>query len=144
MQASHLMCELMGNNLGDTQFVWSWGLVGVKKEACLSVGGQSPVLHRTWLEVRDSSQICRDQHREHHLLVPSIVFVFNSPLKHIIIQNASNCANYILYLLFRWLQKTLQVFSEYFFKISLLFYSSSGHSKMEKCLTSPNTEHLCS
>lgn len=57
----YLVCKLMGDNLGDTQFVWSWGLFRVKKEAWLSVGGQPPVLHCTWLEVRDSSQVCREQ-----------------------------------------------------------------------------------
>ena len=65
MQGVYLVSELMGDDLGDAQFVWSWGLVRVKEEACLSVGGQPPVLHRTWLEVRDSSQVCREEQQAH-------------------------------------------------------------------------------
>lgn len=51
------MGELMANDHSNPEFIRNRGCEGVKKKAGLSVGGQTPVLHRTGLEVWDGYQI---------------------------------------------------------------------------------------
>lgn len=63
MYFSYLVCELVSDDLSDGQFVGGRGLVGVKEEAGLPVGGQTPVLHRTRLEVGDGCQVCNTKRR---------------------------------------------------------------------------------
>ncbi len=53
------MGQFMGDNHRDAQLVRSRRLVGVKKKGWFPVGGQTPILHRSRLEVWDSSKIYR-------------------------------------------------------------------------------------
>lgn len=57
MSRSHLMGELMADYHSNPKFIRNGGCEGIKEKAGLSVGGQTPVLHRTRLEVRDGYQI---------------------------------------------------------------------------------------
>lgn len=57
MSLSHLMGELMANHHSNPEFIRNGGCEGIKQKTGLSVGGQTPVLHRTRLEVRDGYQI---------------------------------------------------------------------------------------
>lgn len=51
------MGKLMANHHGNPEFIRNRGCERVKEKAGLSVGGQTPVLHCTRLEVWDSYQI---------------------------------------------------------------------------------------
>lgn len=64
MQLSHLMCKLMTNHHSNPNFTGNAGRVRINKKARLPVGGQTPVFHRTALEVRDGDQICDEQEEE--------------------------------------------------------------------------------
>lgn len=55
---SHLMGELMADHHSNPEFIRNAGCEGINEKAGLPVGGQTPVLHRTRLEVRDGYQIC--------------------------------------------------------------------------------------
>lgn len=52
------MGELMADHHSNPEFIRNAGCEGINKKAGLSIGGQTPVLHRTGLEVRDSYKIC--------------------------------------------------------------------------------------
>lgn len=52
------MGELMADHHSNPEFIRNAGCEGINEKACLPVGGQTPVLHRTRLEVRDGYQIC--------------------------------------------------------------------------------------
>lgn len=54
---SHLVGELMADHHSNPEFIRNGGCEGIKKKTGLSVGGQTPVLHRTRLEVWDGYQI---------------------------------------------------------------------------------------
>lgn len=52
------MGELMADHHSNPEFIRNAGCEGINEKAGLPVGGQTPVLHRTRLEVRDGYQIC--------------------------------------------------------------------------------------
>ena len=64
MQLSHLMCKLMANHHSNPDLIRNAGCVRINKKAGLSVRGQTPVFHRTALEVGDGDQICDKQEEE--------------------------------------------------------------------------------
>lgn len=58
------MCKLMANHHSNPDFIRNAGGVRINEKARLPVGGQTPVFHRTALEVRDGDQVCHKQEEE--------------------------------------------------------------------------------
>lgn len=59
MSSVHLMGQFMSDNHCDSKLVRSRRLVRVKKKGRFPISGQTPVLHRSRLEVWDGSEIYR-------------------------------------------------------------------------------------
>lgn len=64
------MGQLVRDDHGDPELVRGRALLGVEEEGRLPVGGQTPVLHGSGLEVRDGRQVCR---RKRETLGPSVL-----------------------------------------------------------------------
>ena len=75
----YLVGQLVSDHHGDAQLVGGWGL-GLEEQACLPVGGQTPVLHRPRLEVRDGHQVCRDQQHNIYLDRFEYICIFSNLL----------------------------------------------------------------
>lgn len=63
------MGELMANHHSYPEFIRNGGREGINKKAGLPVRSQTPILHRTNLEVGDSYKICERDSKGQKMMI---------------------------------------------------------------------------